>query len=111
MPMLRRAPDIWASRWFSHMPQYQAPGVGEKLFLRPFRWDIPYSVVPQVNCKAAALQGQNVSARAKNLWGSPPRIGQGRTHWVLKEAISAEDHVVIIDDIVRTEGLKMFKHV
>ena len=38
-------------------------------------------------------------------------IGQGRTHWVLKEAISAEDHVVIIDDIVRTEGLKMFKDV
>lgn len=29
---------------------------------------------------------------------------QGRTHWVLKEAISAEDHVVIIDDIVRTDA-------
>ena len=72
---------------------------------------VGYSVVPQVN-KAAALQGPKyVSARSKNLWGSPPRIGQGRTHWVLKEAISAEDHVVIIDDIVRTEGLKMFKHV
>jgi len=30
---------------------------------------------------------------------------QGRTYWVLKEAISAEDQVIIIDDIVRTEVL------
>lgn len=27
---------------------------------------------------------------------------QGRTHWVLKDAVSAADRVIVIDDIVRT---------
>ncbi|CAL1135488.1 unnamed protein product [Cladocopium goreaui] len=44
-------------------------------------------------------------ASVPSAWGRRETFSatiQGRTHWVLKEAISAEDHVVIIDDIVRT---------
>eukprot|EP00434_Breviolum_minutum_P036131 symbB.v1.2.032003.t1/scaffold3781.1/size50426/3 len=44
-------------------------------------------------------------ASVPSAWGQRETFSatiQGRTHWVLKEAISAEDQVIIIDDIVRT---------
>jgi len=44
-------------------------------------------------------------ASVPSAWGQRETFSatiQGRTYWVLKEAISAEDQVIIIDDIVRT---------
>ncbi|CAJ1353542.1 unnamed protein product, partial [Effrenium voratum] len=44
-------------------------------------------------------------AAVPKAWGSRPTYSasiQGREHWVLREAITAEDRVIVIDDIVRT---------
>ncbi len=117
-PFLNQLADIWAFQSCSLMPRYPVPGVSGRLSLRRFRREYPsmythwvdVRMCKSTHCVCIWIRFSWLIARTFTLAYHPPVLDfssaiQGRTHWVLKEAISAEDQVIIIDDIVRTEIL------